>query len=744
MTQIPGFIYSMPVVGFIDDGVNFVPFTDTLTFESPTENPLFFYTVEYLDGGLPAGQIPFVDVEGPPVRVLLGGTEFDFDEVYAARLVSPTSGTHDILGLTRDQGVIETDVIILMGGAPLPQFANGAQLEAFFFGLSSIGQIPFGTPFAPGQDISFTQWPNVTVTEGLIDPIDGMGPGGPGGPGGPASPLPHDTLAEVMAVEGLSSDEAAQELLFRLFGALPTGVSISDVSYSGALAAAAWYDSFTIEALEPGRSDFVFGDGLMLSSGGMPADRNTSSGQTTIHSEPGHPLLTQAAQAAFGFAGETNDAAIIEFTITVTDPAIDGLRLGLVFGSDEYPEYADSSFVDIGAVFVNGVNVALFNDDPTTPLSVTQRNIDAGNFVDNNQPWPEFGPAGTEHYAVEWDGFSRQLSVRAPLQQGENTILIGVADTGDFILDSALFVNDLSLFSGGGVVSGVLNSIDASGGGTVQASLLAEEFLIGAAPVSVQGTPAQLTNGVLVGFKESDEVVFQGAQFGLGQVQIEGGSAILRIDTDGDGAADTTMVFAGDFQNRQFQLGEGPDGTVLTAGTPAALASVAGTIRGVDGEILTGAEVRAAMQGVVPRSTLSEDGSFSFTLPQDAGAEVSIGAALEFSAGAMPGFTVESALNALRLALGLAPSGRPAARPEDFIAADVNGDGAVTVADVFGILRGALSLSTDVEQRWVFVDADALGPMSNTSVSYSEGIVLSGLAGPVEDLSLTAILVGQV
>ena len=758
MTQVPGYIYTFPVTVLNFPGGGFpTPSTGVLRFESVIPNPAFSYQIDYVEtSGFFEGELTFIEIFGPPVRLLLDGEPFENQEAYLSRFTGTDGpfGFVDVIGLLADDGTDETDVLIRLAGDPLPDFNTSQDIIAFFGDLDFVGAVPPGSPFAPGEMIQFAQIPDGIFTEEMIDPIDGFGQG----PGFQLNPLPHDPLVDVIAEEGAADGNAAMEaLLFRLLGAPPAGATVSDVSYIGALAAAAWFDDFTIEALEPGKTDFLFGQGIMLSTGAMPNDRNTTPSFTIDHNTPGDDQLTQTALEAFPFAGTTNDAAIIEFTIDVTDPGIDGLRLGLVFGSEEYPEFADSSFVDIAAVYVNGVNVALFNNDPTTPLSVTQRNIDAGNFIDNNQPWPDdddhwddwdeddwddhdFPMGEPAHYAVEWDGFSRQLSVRAPLVEGTNSIRIGIADTGDFALDSALFINQMQLTSGGGTVSGVLNTLDATGGGTVQASTLQEEVLIGQAPVVVTGNPEALNNDVFINFKPTDQVEMKETQFGMEQVQIDGGSAILRIDTDGDGSADTTLTFAGDFSNRLFEATSNGDSTVLTA-AETGLATVSGTVRDASGTVISGAELRAVMAGAVPRSALSEDGSFSFELPDAANAPVQISGLLEFTAGSGPTIGISSAINVLRLALGIdQPAGA-----EAFIAADVDGNGVVGISDAIEVLRFALGLDSGFAPRWVFLDADAdLSGIDRSSVSYEEGISLAGISGPIQDLDLTAVLIGHV
>lgn len=60
------------------------------------------------------------------------------------------------------------------------------------------------------------------------------------------------------------------------------------------------------------------------------------------------------------------DATTLTVNFTVTDPGITGISFNIVFGSDEYPEWVNQ-YVDIGAILVNGVNVAYFNHDPHAP-----------------------------------------------------------------------------------------------------------------------------------------------------------------------------------------------------------------------------------------------------------------------------------------------------------------------------------------------------------------------------------------
>lgn len=187
-----------------------------------------------------------------------------------------------------------------------------------------------------------------------------------------------------------------------------------------------------------GSLNLGIGAGLFLSSGkGIVPTSNTQSGFTgsfeNFDQEPDADLQN-AVHTAFGGAGTVRDFTSLSFSFVVTDPAIKGIRFDLVFGSDEYPEYVNSSYVDIAGVFVNGANYALFNGTASQPLSVLESNLSAGNFINNSD----------SVRSIEYDGISSKLEIIAPVQLGTNTIKIAIGDTGDKILDSGLFVANLA------------------------------------------------------------------------------------------------------------------------------------------------------------------------------------------------------------------------------------------------------------------------------------------------------------
>ena len=226
-------------------------------------------------------------------------------------------------------------------------------------------------------------------------------------------------------------------------------------------------------------------------------------------------------------------------------------------------------------------------------------------------------------------------------------------------------------------------------------------FLIGA-PGSVAemvgggnvvfGTPETLDGGRLIGVGSADRIIYADMTVGAGAMQLALGSAVVAIDSTGDGQADSTLRLEGDYDLEAFRLLPHADGMALFTGDPPAeeVATVTVSLTGRDGAPLAGADLelhRPGGSGLMGRS--DGDGHVSFDVMR--GVEGSLQADLDAGGARV---TTGAALEALRLAVGLPPSWGPA-QPLDFIAADVNGDGQVTTADALQLLRSAVGLPAD-------------------------------------------------
>ena len=206
-------------------------------------------------------------------------------------------------------------------------------------------------------------------------------------------------------------------------GIAGVSVDLASVVYSGDAAAAS-----IVTNIDP-----VFGlaDGILITSGdGIIPLTNTDSGYTGVNGSGSDADLEAVISTVFTGNTTTNDAASLSFSFDITDPTVNSISLNVLFGSDEYPEFSNS-FVDVAGVFVNGTNYAYFGGDVNAPLSVLDANL--GYFIDNTG----------DLLPIEYDGVSNPITVFAPVDFGTNTIKIAIADTGDSVLDSGIFVSSL-------------------------------------------------------------------------------------------------------------------------------------------------------------------------------------------------------------------------------------------------------------------------------------------------------------
>ncbi len=204
------------------------------------------------------------------------------------------------------------------------------------------------------------------------------------------------------------------------------GVSISNVTYTGAAAASGYFTGGAADGLG-------IDSGVVLTSGfasNLQGSVNNSDGITGVNSYAGDADLNGLIP---GYT--THDATILEFDFTSIG---EEAYFNYVFGSDEYNEYVDSSFNDVFGFFVNGANVALI---PGTSTPVAINNINNG---DNAALYNDNDPSnGTPTpFGLEYDGFTDMFTASIlNLTPGETYhIKLAIADAGDYILDSGVFL----------------------------------------------------------------------------------------------------------------------------------------------------------------------------------------------------------------------------------------------------------------------------------------------------------------
>ena len=214
-----------------------------------------------------------------------------------------------------------------------------------------------------------------------------------------------------------------------------TGLSISNVSYTGAEVAAGTFTG--------GTGIVGFEQGIILSSGSVAnvVGPNNDDSVSQSNNTPGDPDLNTIVAPR-----TTNDAAVLEFDFV---PSTSTLTFSYVFASDEYNEFVNSNFNDVFAFFVNGTNCATVNGQPVSINTINNGNP-LGTNATNPQLYRNNDPSdGGGGIDTEMDGLTVVLVCSASVNAGAtNHMKLAIADTSDRIYDTNVFLQAGSFVGG--------------------------------------------------------------------------------------------------------------------------------------------------------------------------------------------------------------------------------------------------------------------------------------------------------
>lgn len=227
-----------------------------------------------------------------------------------------------------------------------------------------------------------------------------------------------------------------------------------------------------------------FSQGMLLTSGdinGGPGPNSNSGYTGAVTNGLGDADLNGQVT---GFT--TNDACIIEFDII---PYCDTFSIRYVFGSEEYEEWVNSSFNDVFAFFISGPNPAGGNyisqnialvPGTASAVSINNVNCNTNNayYRCNDAFSVGYGgvctgancPANNATTTIEYDGLTTVLEAIAgvvPCQAYH--VKIAVADGGDHVLDSGVFLEAGGVGCSGNILNvNVSNTLGAGGNYAVE------------------------------------------------------------------------------------------------------------------------------------------------------------------------------------------------------------------------------------------------------------------------------------
>ena len=218
---------------------------------------------------------------------------------------------------------------------------------------------------------------------------------------------------------------------------------------------------------------------------------------------------------------QTYDAAVLQFDFVVET---DNIQFNFVFASEEYPEFVGAGYNDVFAFFISGPgitgnqNIALV-PGTTTPVSID--NINTGSY------W-QYYVDNASNTQVRFDAFTTRLTARKTglIPCETYTLSLRIADAGDGVLDSGVFLEENSLVQG--TVSATTNT--ASGDSIALEGCVKASFTFNLDTVYPQATPIPITvggtatNGVDYAYIDSLIVIPAGQQ-----------SATVFVDAFADG-----------------------------------------------------------------------------------------------------------------------------------------------------------------------------------------------------------------
>lgn len=220
---------------------------------------------------------------------------------------------------------------------------------------------------------------------------------------------------------------------------LGEGVTVSNIKYTGS--------KYSIAAFRADSSSLPVKKGILLSTGDAQQVKgpNTNDGFSGMASTIGDKDLKKIC------GHTTYDAAVLEFDFV---PNNNFISFNYFFGSEEYLEYVNSIYNDVFAFIVDGEGVKQENLAviPFTNATVTVNNINPlknkGYYIDNPVAVKGKKTKTDLNKTIQFDGLTVLLTAECAVVPGKKYhIKIAIADAGDNVLDSGVFIEGGSFSS---------------------------------------------------------------------------------------------------------------------------------------------------------------------------------------------------------------------------------------------------------------------------------------------------------
>lgn len=207
--------------------------------------------------------------------------------------------------------------------------------------------------------------------------------------------------------------------------------------------------NFTISLAGDPRAFGIFADdpfglntGVVLSTGkvaDLPGENKIDHGFTTLP-DGTKVALGDLSTNLNGMCNPITNQFCDSIALTLdfdADTTVDRLFFNYVFGSEEFVEFGGNRFNDSFQLLLNGQNLAQLSDGQTVTIN---------NLIPNPNDPASYHPDYINHPAApntltRLDGYTKTLGFEGVLlQNSRNRLTIKIADVGDNLFDSAVFV----------------------------------------------------------------------------------------------------------------------------------------------------------------------------------------------------------------------------------------------------------------------------------------------------------------
>jgi gliding motility-associated-like protein len=224
---------------------------------------------------------------------------------------------------------------------------------------------------------------------------------------------------------------------------LGPGVVVTNITYAGDFQA---IGSFTANGTNLGlNSGIVITTGTVFNNGNGPQGPNDEGGSGMDNNGGSSAILNNLLAPE----NSTFNAAVLEFDFVAAGELV---SFNYVFGSEEYLEYVNAGFNDVFGLFISGPgivgtqNIAKLPNGTIVSIDNVNTGLNQAFYVDNGNG--NQAPFNGSTNFIQYDGFTRVLTASSAVQCGQSYhLIIAIADVGDGILDSGIFLEAESLKS---------------------------------------------------------------------------------------------------------------------------------------------------------------------------------------------------------------------------------------------------------------------------------------------------------